>query len=55
MAKKFNVKVVTWYTSYRKKTVTLSHKNTYHKTLLNDEYKNWEKIELDNEMCHNRL
>ena len=49
VAKKFNVKVVTWYTSYRKKTVTLSHKNTYHKTLLNDEYKDWEKIELDND------
>ena len=39
VANKFNVEVVTWYTSYRKKTVTLSHKGTYHKTLLNDEYK----------------
>ena len=47
VANKFNVKVVTWYTSYRKKTVTLSHKGTYHKTLLNDEYRDWENIKLD--------
>tara|TARA_B100000003_G_C10920064_1_gene366914 strand:- start:42 stop:1718 length:1677 start_codon:yes stop_codon:yes gene_type:complete len=47
VANKFNVKVVTWYTSYRKKTVTLSHKGTYHKTLLNDEYTDWENIKLD--------
>ncbi len=49
VANKFNVDVVTWYTSYRKKTVTLSHKGTYHKTLLNDEYKDWENMELDKE------
>ena len=37
---------MTWYTSYRK-TVTLSHKGTYLKTLLNDEYRDWENIKLD--------
>ena len=47
VAKKFNIKVVTWYTSYRSKTVTLSHKGTYHKTLLNDDYKKWENMNLD--------
>ncbi len=47
VAKKFDVKVVTWFTSYRNKTVTLSHKGTYHKTLLKDEYRDWENIDLD--------
>ena len=38
--------VVTWFTSYRNKTVTLSH-STYHKTLFKDEYRDWENIDLD--------
>ena len=41
-----NLMLKLWLGISYKKTVTLSHKGTYHKTLLN-EYRDWENIKLD--------
>ena len=49
IAKNNNIKVVTWFPSYKNKTFIYSHKDTYHKTFLTDKIDFWEKNDLDNE------
>ncbi len=49
IAKKNNINVVTWFSSYKNKTFIYSHKDTYHKTFLSENNANWEKINLTKE------
>ena len=46
IAKKNDINVVTWFSSYKNKTFIYSHKDTYHKTFLVENNANWENINL---------
>jgi len=48
VAKLNKVKVVTWSVSSRKSRFIFSHKDTYHRTLLNEPVSNWENIQFHN-------
>ncbi len=39
-----NVRVVTWISSYRKRTFIFSHKDTYHQTLMYESVDKWENV-----------
>ncbi len=49
IAKKNNINVVTWFSSYKNKTFIYSHKDTYHKTFLAENNSNWENIDFTRE------